>query len=131
MKKLLIALATTVALAGPAAAAPLKRMPAEYLGNWCEDHILDGPVVYYRCTDHCELGKALFVVRPTWFEDKDIIRCRVTKVGEMHDAARPVWSRCTHLIKGWKSAYRSSFWRQDEFLAVHWYEPPDVELGHE
>jgi hypothetical protein len=130
MTKLLIAFATMVALVGPADAASLKRMPAEYVGNWCEEE--GGDVTLYQRADHCKPGFSSFVVHPTSFERVDIIRCQVTKVGEVHIrsiGARPVWSQCTHLIKGWKEPYRSSFWRVGEKLAVHWYEPPDSPLG--
>jgi len=107
MTKLLIALATTVALVGPAGAGSLKRMPAEYVGNWCEESSSDLGVTLFRRADHCEWGKIVFVVHPTWFERVDIIRCQVTKVGEVHIrsiGARPVWSQCAHLIKGGKGS---------------------------
>jgi hypothetical protein len=125
-----IGLAALVVLASlsVAHAAELKVMPKEFVGNWCEERMLDDDVMLYRRTDHCELGKKIFVVHPTWFEDDQTLRCQVIKVGKIYDAARPVWSRCTQLIKGWKASYRSSFWLQEgELLAVHLYEPPNVE----
>jgi hypothetical protein len=106
MKKLLIALATTVTLVGPAVAtvdsdsgAPpsppvVRRLPKSMTGTWCYDQKLTrqnpGYEVYLRspCAD-----SGVIVVRVDGYVASSR-RCRFDKVGSPIDREYWVWGHC-------------------------------------
>ena len=106
MTKLLIALATTVALVGPAAAAVdsdsgappspsvVRRLPKSMTGTWCYDQKLTkqnpGYEVYVRgaCAD-----SGVIVVRVDGYVASSR-RCRFDKVGSPIDREYWVWGHC-------------------------------------
>ena len=69
-RKLLIALATTVALVGPAAAGDRNQFAPEVLGLWCaqEGHNALAPrsTSYYR--EDCEVQGNQFILKPKEIE---------------------------------------------------------------
>ena len=80
-RKLLIALATTVALVGPAAAGDRNQFAPEVLGLWCaqEGHNALAPrsTSYYR--EDCEVQGNQFILKPKEIEMIDDI-CQITKI---------------------------------------------------
>jgi hypothetical protein len=87
MKKLLIALATTVALAGPAHAAGAASLPKGLAGKWCLGQVDEKgetpygpPLETGKCSDDGASGSA-FIISPKSIRiqdpDLDDIVCRI------------------------------------------------------
>jgi hypothetical protein len=136
--KILIALATTVALVGPvvATAHADDRIPDQFVGNWCSGPNLDSvgwgteeATVYSRskgrparrsknnlsgigtCPDAHE-PEDVMTIKPNrlWFGGEDTINCKLLQIVHVtrHD---------THQIKFWCKSNGTSSWMYEVLIA--------------